>query len=220
MEPHPPQPDGEEEEWQRWRAKRARLREERAREEMALHEQFGEAKGAVINHLLVVCVAVGIINFLIFNSVRRFAGGAAENGKIEDGRFYVGDHGNYTEVSKEFFDYSRIHGVWTYRVFVATVGCVVLLGIRKAKEQERREQILRRLNQQGYPLPLAVVSGGQSDSVQATETKTGHKLRMALFSVAMAAFFIAAAVHPRPIWFLLAFFFAALLCHELRGWRG
>jgi hypothetical protein len=41
-------------------------------------------------------------------------GGDAENGKEEGGKYYVNSHGHYTEVSKEYYDFSLIHArsVW------------------------------------------------------------------------------------------------------------
>ncbi|HVA49519.1 MAG TPA: hypothetical protein VNH11_24345 [Pirellulales bacterium] len=115
MEPYTPQPDGDEEEWQRWRAERARRREERAKEERAIQEQLGESKGAAINGLLCVIIAIGFANFTCFWLADVAIGGSAANGKVEGGKFYAGSHGKYTEVSKAVFDYSRIHGysIWT-----------------------------------------------------------------------------------------------------------
>ncbi len=42
-------------------------------------------------------------------------GGDAVNGKTENGRYYVANHGKLTEVSAAAFNYSRVHcySVWT-----------------------------------------------------------------------------------------------------------
>jgi hypothetical protein len=147
MEPYIPQGDDEEEDWQRWKAKRARHREEKAIEEREIQKRLGESKGAAMNCLLVFIIAISVVNFVIFEAVAGFVGGRATHGKVEDGRFYVGNHGHYTEVTKKFFDYSQTHGTWTFRSFLVSLGSGVLLGIRKAKEVNRRERLLRRLNQ-------------------------------------------------------------------------
>lgn len=147
MEPCRPQPDGEEEEWKKWRAERARRREEMARQESAIQEQLRASNGAAINCLLYVIIAIGVVNFTIFEATAGFAGGRAAIGKIERGRFYVGNHGSYTEVSEAFFDYSRIHGYSIWVTHPATMGSMVLLGLRKAKAEKRRQRLLRRLNQ-------------------------------------------------------------------------
>ena len=77
MEPYIPQGDDEEEEWQRWKAKRARHREEKAMEEREIQKRLGESKGAAMNCLLVFLIAIAIVNFVIFRTVAGFVGGTA-----------------------------------------------------------------------------------------------------------------------------------------------
>ena len=57
---------------------------------------------------------VGIANFAAFAIVASILGGDAVNGKVQDGHFYLGSHGRYTEVSQATYDYSRAHthSVW------------------------------------------------------------------------------------------------------------
>ena len=53
--------------------------------------------------VLKVCrmiVAIAFLNFMLLALISAFIGGDALNGKIEDGRYYVGSHGHYTEVWK------------------------------------------------------------------------------------------------------------------------
>lgn len=88
-------------------------------------------------------------DFTIFMSIGGVAGGAANKGKVERGRFYVGNHGKHTEVSQEFFEYSRIHGYSIWATHPAAMGSMVLLGLRKIKEEKRRERLSRRLNAVG-----------------------------------------------------------------------
>lgn len=52
---------------------------------------------------------IAILNFASFVLIALANGGDAVNGKEEGGKYFVADHGRYTEVSKEFFQYSRIH---------------------------------------------------------------------------------------------------------------
>ena len=52
---------------------------------------------------------VAIVNFLSFWVIAVLCGGDAVNGKEEGGRFFLMSHGHYTEVTKSFFEYSRIH---------------------------------------------------------------------------------------------------------------
>jgi hypothetical protein len=57
---------------------------------------------------------VAIVNFASFWIIAVASGGDAVNGKEEGGRYFLANHGSYTEVTKAFFEYSRIHSmsVW------------------------------------------------------------------------------------------------------------
>jgi hypothetical protein len=52
---------------------------------------------------------IAVLNFAAFMVVALINGGDAVNGKEEGGKYFLVNHGNYTEVSKAFFQYSRIH---------------------------------------------------------------------------------------------------------------
>ncbi len=58
---------------------------------------------------------VAIVNFMSFFVIAVLCGGDAVNGKAEGGRFFLMSHGHYTEVTRLFFEYSRIH---TYSIWV------------------------------------------------------------------------------------------------------
>jgi hypothetical protein len=53
--------------------------------------------------------AVGILNFALFAIIAICLGGDALNGRCENGRYFVSNHGKRTEVSEAVFTYSRIH---------------------------------------------------------------------------------------------------------------
>jgi hypothetical protein len=53
-------------------------------------------------------------------------GGSAQNGKLEDRKYYVGAHGKYTEVSKVLFEFSRAHFYFTLLVFVPSLLAALL----------------------------------------------------------------------------------------------
>ena len=59
-------------------------------------------------------IAIGILNFAAFFIIALSLGGDAVNGKEEAGRYYLSNHGHYTEVSRSVFDYSKLHvySVW------------------------------------------------------------------------------------------------------------
>jgi hypothetical protein len=54
-------------------------------------------------------VILGVANFLIFAAIAIAIGGDAYNGKIENGHFFLGNHGRFTEVSQATFNYSLAH---------------------------------------------------------------------------------------------------------------
>jgi hypothetical protein len=65
-----------------------------------------------------ICTAVFFLclaNFFAFVIIAARIGGDALNGKMEDGHYYVANHGKYTEVSASIFQYSRTHA---HSVFV------------------------------------------------------------------------------------------------------
>lgn len=56
-----------------------------------------------------------LLNFAVFWVVAGRLGGDAVNRRMQDGRFYLANHGKYTEVSERVFTYSRLH---TYSVWI------------------------------------------------------------------------------------------------------
>ena len=59
-----------------------------------------------------ICITLFVvawINFVIFFIVATIIGGDAINGKVIDGKYYVAQHSQYTQVSKPVFVYSRFH---------------------------------------------------------------------------------------------------------------
>jgi len=67
----------------------------------------------LLNKVRTVCkviIYIGFLNFLLFALVSLCLGGDALNGKVENGHYYLANHGRYTEVSYFVFMYSKIHG--------------------------------------------------------------------------------------------------------------
>jgi hypothetical protein len=56
-------------------------------------------------------VAVGVVNFTVFFVLSLAWGGDALNGKVEDGRFYLGHKGRYVEASEARWRESRAHAI-------------------------------------------------------------------------------------------------------------
>jgi len=62
-----------------------------------------------------IAIFIGVVNFLLFALISAFIGGDAINGKIENGHYYLANHGRLTEVSAFIFGYSQLH---IYSLFV------------------------------------------------------------------------------------------------------
>lgn len=62
-----------------------------------------------MKRLAYLLVTLGVLNFLIFMTVSTMLGGSAPNGKMEGGKYFLGSHGDYTEVPQSTYEYSRLH---------------------------------------------------------------------------------------------------------------
>ena len=81
----------------------------------------------------VVGVAM-IVNFAAYWLIAAGYGGEARTGHIKDGRYFLGCHGSYTEVSRSVWSYSYYHGrsIWiTHGAFF--VGIAILLNTKRKR---------------------------------------------------------------------------------------
>ena len=65
--------------------------------------------------LLALVVAVTCFgNFLWFMSESSRLGGDAGSGYVRDGRYFVGSHGSYSEVTQQQYEWSQVHAqsIW------------------------------------------------------------------------------------------------------------
>lgn len=72
-----------------------------------------------------VFIALAVVNFLVFAAVAYRVGGDALSGKVEAGQYFLGAKGGYTEVSKEVFEYSKMHELSV----VVTLPLAILTGL-------------------------------------------------------------------------------------------
>ena len=56
-----------------------------------------------------VMLVVGLLNFVALFALSMWLGGDAASGKIEDGRYFVGNRGRYHEVSAGVYHASLLH---------------------------------------------------------------------------------------------------------------
>jgi hypothetical protein len=84
-----------------------------------------------------VVFVIALINFASFFVIAVTNGGDAINGNREGDRYYIMEHGRYTEVTPQFFAYSRIHAVSVWVTHgIAGVGVVLWLLSRSKLGQE------------------------------------------------------------------------------------
>ena len=62
-----------------------------------------------MQNILRAILLIAMLNFFAFWYGALILGGDAVNGKEEGGRFFVGAHGKYTEVTEGVYRYSRFH---------------------------------------------------------------------------------------------------------------
>ncbi len=85
--------------------------------------------------LLVACIAIP--TFIAASQHAKEIGGDALNGYIEGSRYFVGSHGQFTEVSKELYEESHaLHSrmLITHPTLVA-VGLVFVLMLRLTRKE-------------------------------------------------------------------------------------
>lgn len=87
-----------------------------------------------------IVFVVAVVNFVAFLIGAAKLGGDAVNGKTEDGRYYVADHGKLTEVSQAAFTYSRIH---CYTLFVTHLLAALFGWMFYAQSRQRKESPVR-----------------------------------------------------------------------------
>jgi arginine exporter protein ArgO len=72
--------------------------------------------------LLAVGSIAASINFFAFVVVAILIGGDALSGKVEAGRYFLGQHGTYTQVSRGVFLYSAFHATLALLGILAVAG--------------------------------------------------------------------------------------------------
>lgn len=89
-----------------------------------------------LRRLYPIGIAVGAINFFAFIIGAAILDGDAVNGRVENGRYYVANHGKHTEVSKLAFTYSRWHVYSVWVTFPIAMLCGMLLNLQKRTQAE------------------------------------------------------------------------------------
>jgi hypothetical protein len=79
----------------------------------------------MLRNLAALLFPLGLLNFLTFFCVAAANGGDAINGKIVDGKYFLGNHGQFTETSQAFYTYS----LWHVRSLFLTVPLTFIGGL-------------------------------------------------------------------------------------------
>jgi hypothetical protein len=81
---------------------------------------------------LKLVIYLGLLNFISFLAIYFLIGGDAPNGKVENGHYYLDQHGTYTEVSHAVFIYSACHA------YSALFGLVLVFVAARAWKRRRK----------------------------------------------------------------------------------
>lgn len=72
-----------------------------------------------------------MVNFLVFAALAYHLRGDALGGKVEAGHYFLAYKGSYTEVSKQLFEYSRVHALSVVITFPLAIFTGVLGTLKK-----------------------------------------------------------------------------------------
>src|SRR5688500_10756124 len=91
--------------------------------------------------------AIAILNFLVYQSICLAIHGSAANGKIVDGGYYVNYKGEYTEVSRDTYQYSYYHDIANNFTFgLGILGLLFVLPsnitLKAAAERCKRDKLV------------------------------------------------------------------------------
>jgi len=86
-----------------------------------------------------VLVALAPFNFLLYVIIAESIGGDAINGKVDVGRYYLGRHGGYREVSHAVFTYSKLHTyvLWAHYLLFFITGAVLEIKERRDRAKQK-----------------------------------------------------------------------------------
>ena len=80
-----------------------------------------------------IFVCLAMLNCFAFMIHDALIGGSAGIGRVEDGKYYVGSHGRYTEVSRAAFRFSWWHEASAVGMFLIMIPIVLDMNLSKRK---------------------------------------------------------------------------------------
>ena len=101
---------------------------------------------------------LGALNWFVMMSVLTHIGGSGYNGKIEGTHYYVGEHGKYTEVSREVYWFTNAYFTASGFAILLPLAAFFLLVPLAKRRTSRRVAELRRRNDIGALYELVELS--------------------------------------------------------------
>lgn len=91
-------------------------------------------------------IALCALNFVTYIIAAANIGGDAVNGKIVGGHFYLGEKGNFTEVTEAVYTYSLWH---TYIVFASVALFFPAMVMMRFEQDRRRRELVKQKSEKG-----------------------------------------------------------------------
>src|SRR5688572_10026309 len=103
--------------------------------------------------ILKLIFLAGLANFAVFWVAAGLIGGDAINGGVDEGRYYLANHGRLTEVSEVVFHYSLAHTISvfvTHPLAIAAAGAIQFMNWHKQRLLDREiDEMLDGMRQKG-----------------------------------------------------------------------
>lgn len=93
-------------------------------------------KVSFFGYFIIALILLWIINFVVFAYLSEHFGGSALNGKIEAEHYFLGSHGQYREVSREFFLFSRIQEIVTLILHFSLMSIAVIWTLKDRRSKK------------------------------------------------------------------------------------
>ena len=86
-------------------------------------------------------VLIAFLNFMVFSVISSHLGGGPAYDKSIGGKYYLTDHGKYTEVSERKFTYIEWHFIITWILAILSLLIIILvLVINKVFDKQKRHK--------------------------------------------------------------------------------
>lgn len=84
--------------------------------------------GPVARLFALLGAVIGLGNLFLYLLITPMIGGSAINGRVQNGHYYLSEHGHYTEVSQQLYWLNVVHG--RSLLFTVPAGLMCLMWLR------------------------------------------------------------------------------------------